>query len=87
MIRFVAPFMVAYGARGEKPTSAWLEFAPLKNIQVWRCSLYYSSCSGPSSRCRCGCRRYMINVYGVDITTAGMMATMFSLPASVFCRY
>jgi NNP family nitrate/nitrite transporter-like MFS transporter len=28
-------------ARGEKPTSAWLELAPLKNIQVWRFSLYY----------------------------------------------
>src|SRR4029079_12318602 len=27
--------------RGEKPTSAWLELEPLKNVQVWRFSLYY----------------------------------------------
>ncbi len=26
---------------GAKPPSAWLEMAPLKNIQVWRFSLYY----------------------------------------------
>src|SRR6266540_4276660 len=28
-------------ARGEKPSSAWLELEPLKNVQVWRFSLYY----------------------------------------------
>ena len=28
-------------ASGEKAASAWLELEPLKNIQVWRFSLYY----------------------------------------------
>ena len=31
--------------------------------------------------------QYLINVYGVDIKTAGMVAAMFSLPASVFRAY
>ncbi|MBE0705184.1 MAG: NarK/NasA family nitrate transporter, partial [Afipia sp.] len=35
------PVMRERRARGEKPKSMWLEFAPLKNIQVWRFSLYY----------------------------------------------
>ena len=33
------PVVKARRERGEKPKSAWLEFAPLKNIQVWRFSL------------------------------------------------
>jgi len=28
-------------AKGLKPKSAWLELEPLKNVQVWRFSLYY----------------------------------------------
>ena len=31
--------------------------------------------------------QYLIKVYGVDIKTAGMVAAMFSLPASVFRAY
>ena len=30
---------------------------------------------------------YLINVYGVDIKTAGMLAAFFSLPASLFRAY
>ena len=74
-------------ARGEKPTSAWLELEPLKNIQVWRFSLYYFFVFGAFVALSLWLPRYMINVYGVDITTAGMIAAMFSLPASVFRAY
>ena len=35
------PVSRARRANGEKPRSAWLELAPLKNVQVWRFSLYY----------------------------------------------
>src|SRR5215475_9134808 len=41
------PVVRARWARGEKPTSAWLELAPLKNVQVWRFSLYYFLVLGP----------------------------------------
>jgi NNP family nitrate/nitrite transporter-like MFS transporter len=45
------PVLVARRAKGEKPTSAWLELEPLKNVQVWRFSLYYFFVFGPI-RCR-----------------------------------
>src|SRR3972149_11804675 len=35
------PVIRARRARGEKPRSTLLEFESLKNIQVWRFSLYY----------------------------------------------
>src|SRR5207248_5711747 len=34
------PVVQARRARHEKPTSAWLELAPLKSIQAWRLALY-----------------------------------------------
>lgn len=74
-------------ARGEKPTSAWLELEPLKNVQVWRFSLYYFFVFGAFVALSLWLPRYLINVYGVDITTAGMAAAMFSLPASLFRVY
>jgi MFS transporter, NNP family, nitrate/nitrite transporter len=74
-------------ARGEKAASAWLELAPLKNIQVWRFSLYYFFVFGAFVALALWLPFYLINVYGVDIKTAGMIAAMFSLPASVFRAY
>jgi NNP family nitrate/nitrite transporter-like MFS transporter len=74
-------------ARGEKPTSAWLELEPLKNVQVWRFSLYYFFVFGAFVALSLWLPRYLINVYGVDIKTAGIAAAMFSLPASVFRVY
>ena len=74
-------------ARGEKPTSAWLELEPLKNIQVWRFSLYYFFVFGAFVALSLWLPHYLINVYGVDIKTAGMIAAMFSFPASVFRAY
>jgi NNP family nitrate/nitrite transporter-like MFS transporter len=74
-------------ARGEKPTSAWLELEPLKTVQVWRFSLYYFFVFGAFVALALWLPRYLINVYGVDIKMAGMAAAMFSLPASVFRVY
>jgi NNP family nitrate/nitrite transporter-like MFS transporter len=81
------PVLRARRARGEKPVSAWLELAPLKNIQVWRFSLYYFFVFGAFVALSLWLPRYLIDVYGVDIKTAGMAAAMFSLPASVFRAY
>jgi NNP family nitrate/nitrite transporter-like MFS transporter len=74
-------------ARGEKPKSAWLELEPLKNIQVWRFSLYYFFVFGAFVALSLWLPRYLIDVYGVDIKTAGMIAAAFSFPASVFRAY
>ncbi|ACI92177.1 nitrite extrusion protein [Afipia carboxidovorans OM5] len=81
------PVVKARRERGEKPKSAWLELAPLKNIQVWRFSLYYFFVFGAFVALALWLPQYLINVYGVDLKAAGMIAAMFSLPASVFRAY
>jgi NNP family nitrate/nitrite transporter-like MFS transporter len=73
--------------RQAKPKSAWLELEPLKNIQVWRFSLYYFFVFGAFVALSLWLPQYLINVYGVDIEVAGMTAAMFSFPASVFRAY
>ncbi len=81
------PVLRARRARGEKPRSAWLELAPLKNVQVWRFSLYYFFVFGAFVALSLWLPQYLINVYGVNIETAGMTAAAFSFPASVFRAY
>jgi NNP family nitrate/nitrite transporter-like MFS transporter len=81
------PVLRARRANGEKPRSAWLELTPLKNVQVWRFSLYYFFVFGAFVALSLWLPQYLINVYGVDIKIAGMMAAAFSLPASLFRVY
>jgi hypothetical protein len=58
------------------------QFEPLKNVQVWRFSLYYFFVFGAFVALALWLPRYLIGVYGVDIKTAGMLAAAFSVPAS-----
>ena len=81
------PVLVARRSRGERPRSAWLELEPLKNVQVWRFALYYFFVFGAFVALSLWLPQYLINVYGVDIKTAGMIAAAFSFPASVFRAY
>ncbi len=74
-------------AKGLKPKSAWLELEPLKNVQVWRFSLYYFFVFGAFVALALWLPRYLIGVYGVDITTAGMLGAAYSVPASIFRAY
>jgi NNP family nitrate/nitrite transporter-like MFS transporter len=81
------PVLVQRRARGEKPKSAWIELEPLKNVQVWRFSLYYFFVFGAFVALALWLPRYLIGVYGVDITTAGMIGAAYSIPASIFRAY
>ena len=74
-------------ARGEKPISAALQLAPLKNVQVWRFSLYYFFVFGAFVALALWLPRFLIGVYKLDIETAGMLAAMYALPASLFRAY
>lgn len=67
--------------------SFWQEFAPLKNLQVWRFSLYYFFCFGAFVALSLWLPRYLIGVYGFGIATAGMIGAAYSIPASVFRAY
>ena len=68
-----------------EPLSAMLE--PLKNVQVWRFALYYFFVFGAFVALALWLPRYLIGVYGLDITAAGMIAAAYSIPASVFRAY
>jgi NNP family nitrate/nitrite transporter-like MFS transporter len=74
----------ATGARPE-PLSAMME--PLKNVQVWRFSLYYFFVFGAFVALALWLPRYLIGVYGLDIVTAGMVGAAYSIPASIFRAY
>jgi NNP family nitrate/nitrite transporter-like MFS transporter len=72
---------------GARPKSAWLELAPLKNVQIWRFALYYFFVFGAFVALALWLPQYLINVYGLNIETAGLIAAFFSVPASLFRAY
>lgn len=63
------------------------EFAPLKNIQVWRFSLYYFFAFGGFVALSLWLPHYLIGAYGFNIQTAGIIAAAYSIPASLFRAY
>jgi NNP family nitrate/nitrite transporter-like MFS transporter len=83
---FIAPSDLALEPK-QAAKSFFGEFAALKNVQVWRFSLYYFFSFGAFVALALWLPRYMIGVYGFDIETAGMLAAFFSIPASIFRAY
>ncbi len=72
---------------GRKPASMGNQLEVLKNIQVWRFALYYFFVFGAFVALSLWLPRYLIGVYGLDIKTAGALATFYSVPASLFRVY
>jgi NNP family nitrate/nitrite transporter-like MFS transporter len=81
------PVIVERRRTGVRPKSAWLELEPLKNVQVWRFSLYYFFVFGAFVALSLWLPQYLIGVYGLDIKAAGMIAAFYSVPASIFRAY
>jgi MFS transporter, NNP family, nitrate/nitrite transporter len=81
------PELVERRQKGIKAPSFAEQFAPLKNLQVWRFSLYYFFVFGAFVALALWLPHYLIEVYGVDVRTAGMAAASFSLAASLFRAY
>src|SRR5690606_1745803 len=78
------PALVERRRRGVKARGALLELAPLKNLQVWRFSLYYFFVFGAFVALALWLPRYLVGVYDMDIKSAGMLAAFYSVPASLF---
>ncbi|MFC0200628.1 nitrate/nitrite transporter [Paracoccus rhizosphaerae] len=74
-------------AKGLAAPSLAQQFAPLKNLQVWRFALYYFFVFGGFVALALWLPHYLIDVYGADVRVAGMAAAAFSLAASVFRAY
>ncbi|MFA5538224.1 MAG: MFS transporter [Gemmobacter sp.] len=81
------PDFTARRARGVKAESLAEQFAPLRQLQVWRFSLYYFFVFGAFVALALWMPYYLTEVYGVDIMVAGMAAAAFSLSASIFRAY
>ena len=69
---------------GEKPVSAGSQLEPLRNIQVWRFATYYFFVFGAFVALASFLPRYYVGAYGLELTTAGVLAGLYSLPGSVF---
>ncbi|MBI1219992.1 MAG: MFS transporter [Rhodobacteraceae bacterium] len=81
------PELVARRKSGQRAPTLAEQFAPLKNLQVWRFALYYFFVFGGFVAIALWTPHYLVNVYHVDIRTAGMAAAAFGLSASLFRAY
>ena len=81
------PALVERRKTGVKAPSLAEQFAPLRNLQVWRFSLYYFFVFGAFVALALWMPHYLIDVYRLDVKTAGMSAAAFSLSASLFRAY
>ena len=81
------PELVARRARGEKARPALLQLEPLRHQQVWRFALYYFFVFGGFVALALWLPHYLVDVYSLDIKTAGMLAALYSIPASLFRAY
>jgi NNP family nitrate/nitrite transporter-like MFS transporter len=78
------PITVARKSSGDKPASTLMELSVLKNLQVWRFSLYYFFTFGAFVALALWLPRYFVGVYGLSLVTAGMLGACYSIPGSLF---
>jgi len=60
------------------------QLKPLKHLIVWRFSLYYFFVFGAYVALALWLPRYYVDVYKLELATAGMLAAAFALPGAVF---
>jgi NNP family nitrate/nitrite transporter-like MFS transporter len=78
------PTLAERRLKGGKPVPLKKHLEPLKNIQVWRFSLYYIFVFGAFVALALWLPMYYTKVYGLDIKMAGLLGALFSLAGSVF---
>ncbi len=78
------PVQIERRKTGEGPVSAGAQLTPLKNIQVWRFATYYFFVFGGFVALASFLPRYYVGAYGLELTTAGVFAGLYSLPGSIF---
>ncbi len=78
------PVHAAHKAEGKEHPSFLKQLEPMKNLQVWRFSLYYFFVFGAYVALALWLPRYYVGAYGLELTTAGLLAAMYALPGSIF---
>lgn len=81
------PQSIARRREGRQAGKMKAELAVLRNVQVWRFSLYYFFAFGAFVALALWLPRYLMGVYGLDVQTAGMLAAFYLVPASLFRIY
>lgn len=81
------PVTVESRRTGAEAMPFMLELSALRDMRVWRFALYYFFVFGGFVALALWLPRYLIGVYGFDIATAGMIAALYSIPASIFRAY
>ncbi len=74
-------------AKGEKHRPLLEQLEPLRNIQIWRFSIYYFFVFGAFVALALWLPRYLVGVYDLDIKTAGILTAFYAIPASLFRAY
>lgn len=75
--------LVAESRRSASALPLSARLAPLGRARVWRFGLYYFFVFGGFVGLSQWLMPYYVNVYGLSVTAAGFMASMFSLPSSL----
>jgi NNP family nitrate/nitrite transporter-like MFS transporter len=78
------PELAARREAGIRPEPLSAMLVPLKNLQVWRFSLYYFFVFGGFVALALWLPHYYTDVYGLSIVTAGWLAAAYSIPGSLF---
>jgi len=78
------PALAARKRTGDRPASTAQQLEPLKDIQVWRFATYYFFVFGAFVALASFLPRYYVGAYGLELTTAGIFAGLYSLPGSIF---
>ncbi len=70
--------------RREQASSLRAQMAPLRELRVWRFAIYYFFVFGAFVALALWLPHYLMGVYDLDIKTAGMIAALYTIPASLF---
>lgn len=81
------PQLLARRAAGKRAEPMREQLKVLRNVQVWRFSLYYFFVFGGFVALALWLPRYVMGVYDMGIREAGMLAAFYSVPASLFRIY
>ncbi len=70
--------------RQQPKQSFWEQMAPLAELRVWRFSLYYFFVFGAFVALALWLPHYLMEVYDLSIKEAGIIAALYTIPASLF---
>lgn len=84
LMTVIFAFMAVHRNDEESANRSWIHMlAPLKDTRVWRFGLYYFLVFGAFVALAQWLIPYYLNVYAMPLATAGLMASIFSLPSGV----